>query len=129
MLNKIKEKEQIFGFAKTPLTEFLNEIDKIKEYPKNFRMIDYKGGTGEEMNLKSFYIGSRYASAFSKGIQGNSAVKHLILSRNNLQDEGFEKIIGSVPDWIESIDLSNNDKISLKGYQCLAFLIDDPHKK
>lgn len=128
MSNKIKEREQIFGFAKTPLTEFLNEIDKFKEFPKNFGMMDYKGGTGEEINVKSFYIGDRYASAFSKGIKDNPAIKSLNLSRNNLKDEGFEKIIESVPDGIESIDLSNNDKISLKSYQSLVFMLDDPHK-
>lgn len=128
MWSKIKEKEQIYGLAKDPLTEFLDEIDKSKQLPKNFGMIDCKGGSGEEINLKSFYIGDTYAAAFSKGIKNNPNIKHLNLRRNNLRDEGFEKIIEAVPDSIESIDVSYNEKISLKSYQSLVFMLDDPNK-
>jgi len=66
-VGKIQQKENAFGVKKSPLTEFLKEIDRSKEFPKSFGMIDAKNCNGDEINLKSFYMGKRYAHAFSKG--------------------------------------------------------------
>lgn len=92
-------------------------------------MIHLKGGDEGDINLKSFYMGSRYAKAFSKGIKNNTSVKHINISRNNLKDKGMKEILDNIPESVESIDLSNNDKIGCESYQRLALLLDNPHQR
>lgn len=92
-------------------------------------MADFKGGNSKELNLSSYYMGNRYAQAFSKGIKNNKMVKSINLTRNNLQDDGLVAIVDSIPDNIESLDLSQNEKITNRSYQRLGLLLDDPYKK
>lgn len=63
------------------------------------------------------------------GIKDNSDVRHIDISRNNLEDDGCLKILESISNQIETIDLSSNVKLSSVSYQRLGFLIDDPYKK
>lgn len=82
-----------------------------------------------DINVKSFYMGSRYAVAFAKGLQNNKTVKQINISRNNLKDKGAISIIDSIQDNVESIDMSNNTKLTSSSYQRLALFLDDPYKR
>ncbi|CAI2371034.1 unnamed protein product [Moneuplotes crassus] len=127
-IKRIKEKQKVDGERKSPLIEFLSEIDTTRAYPRNLGMVNYSGVTDEDINLKSFYMGKRYANAFSKGIRDNPSLKNINISRNNLDDESLKAIIESVSDQVETIDLSNNDKITASGYQKIGLMLEDPQK-
>ena len=92
-------------------------------------MINFHDDKNTELNVKSFYMGSRYAQAFSRGIKANPKLKKLNISRNNLKDQGLAQILENISDYVEEIDLSYNEKITVVGYQKLGVLIDDPYKR
>ena len=110
------------------MTEYLNKINELKEYPRNFGVINYKGEE-EDLNLRSFYMGNRFSQAFSQGLKKNYHVKHLNISRNNLEDTGFQKILEGISYQVESINMSDNVKITAPSYQKLALLLEDPEKE
>lgn len=127
-VRKIKEKESIFNQPQEPINEYLNEIDQKKEIPKSFGLLDYQAGNSLEINLKSFYLGNRYTEAFSKGIHNNKSIKNISLSRTMLNDKTFARIIENMPNNVETLDISNNDKLGNSSYERISLYLDDPYK-
>jgi hypothetical protein len=128
----MREKQNETGDEKSSLFEYLNEINQSKAYPRNLGMMKYNKGNEDvdgDINARSFYMGSRYAGAFSKGLKNNKIVKHINIGRNNLRDKGVIDIVNSIQDHVESIDMSNNIKLTSPSYQRLGLLLDDPYKR
>ena len=89
---------------------YRNEVDKKMLLPRRMGFQSEKEKKGY-MFLKSFYIGDRYADAFSKGIKDHMTLKKINLSRCGLKDEGFIKIIQNTPFHLEELDVSENSQL------------------
>lgn len=75
-----------------PLIGYFSELKTNNILPKTLGMMNHKNNE-KDWNLKSFYIGDKYAEAFSKLFESNSKLQSLILSRNGLTDNGMIKVI------------------------------------
>jgi len=66
--------------------------------------------------LKSFYINKNYANAFSQNLKSNIHLKELKLTRNQLNDDSFLKILQNLPFSIKKLDVSYNTSLTAKSY-------------
>ena len=46
-----------------------------------------------------------------------------------IDDKGFTMIIDSIPDHLESLDVSENNKLTIISYEKLSYMLDDPCKQ
>ena len=46
-----------------------------------------------------------------------------------IDDKGFTMIIDSIPDHLESLDVSENNKLTIFSYEKLSYMLDDPCKQ
>eukprot|EP00347_Sterkiella_histriomuscorum_P017828 403347825 len=105
-------------------------IDKCEDFmmaPRPFGIVHRKGNR-YDINMNDQTIGDNYAQALAEGLQVlDTPPSSIILKNNNLTDAGVTPIIKSLaktsPDLL-ILDLSQNHKISVEGYQVLLDAID-----
>lgn len=84
-------------------------------------MVAYKGDE-EELNVKNFLMGNKYAKAYSNGLK-LLKTKKVNVSNNRLNENGTMNILkGLNKQTVEDVDLSNN-KMGIEGVKYLADVI------
>ena len=56
-------------------------------------------------------------------------LNNINISRTMIDDKGFTMIIDSIPDHLESLDVSENNKLTIVSYEKLSYMLDDPCKQ
>ena len=56
-------------------------------------------------------------------------LNNINISRTMIDDKGFTMIIDSIPDHLESLDVSENNKLTIFSYEKLSYMLDDPCKQ
>lgn len=106
-----------------PLIDFLFEAEKSKVMMKGIGIINSKSPAAD-INLKSFYMNSGYANAFTKSLKHNTYVEKLVIAHNSLTDEKLFPIVSSIPHNLMYIDISGNPGLTYKAYEALCSCIN-----
>ena len=105
---KLQEKKENFGSKKkSPLLDYLLEVDKEKKIPKSLGLVNRKNKNNEVL-ANNYLFGDQYAHSFSVGISNRTKLETLNLNANRLSDIGFSKILEMAPKTLKILDISYN---------------------
>ncbi|CAI2375065.1 unnamed protein product [Moneuplotes crassus] len=113
---------------KSPLLDFLLEVDKEKKVPKGLGLVNRKS-SNTEVKAGNFLFGDRYARSFSFGIKQRVKLETLNLDANRLSDLGFLEILSRAPKTLLVLDISNNPTLTIETYKRIADYLDVENPK
>lgn len=123
-LYKLKEKNDIIGDdGKSPLLDYLLDVDKEKKIPKGLGLVNRKHNPNEVF-ANNYLFGDRYAESFSKGIKQRRKLESLHLNSNRLTDYGFNEILIKAPNTLLVLDISYNSTLTMNSYKLIADYLD-----
>jgi hypothetical protein len=123
-LYKLKQKSDVMGEQKSPLVDYLLDVDKEKKIPKALGLVNRKHNANEVV-ADNYLFGDNYAKSFSQGIKGRTKLEALKLNANRLTDYGFNEILMNAPNTLLILDISYNSTLTMKTYSLIAEYLDD----
>lgn len=115
--------------VKAPSLGYLSTIAHAPVYPR-VNGFDFSKNR-ELINLKSQSLSPQagYLPSIIKGVKLSSNIKHLILSKTNLNTQGCILIVKSIGPQIQTLDISNNPEIQMPAYKLLCELLESEDYK
>jgi DNA helicase TIP49 (TBP-interacting protein) len=101
-----------------PFDNFIKNCNKMKIVPSPMGVVNKNKEINEVIKLNEYKIGDEYANIFATSFKkSNQKILHLNMRNNKLSDKGAHAIIDNLTEFIITIDMSWNPKISLSAYE------------
>eukprot|EP00347_Sterkiella_histriomuscorum_P017331 403349792 len=109
-----------------PQSAYIQSCEKSNLIPRPYGLVTYKGDD-QELNVKNFLMGNKYAKAYGQGLS-LLETKKVNVSNNRLNERGTMSVLrGLNKKAVEDVDLSSN-KVGLEGIKYIGDMLLQNHE-